>query len=202
MLSHDTARAVGLDDRGVIAPGCKADLNVVDMDRLHLHAPEVARDLPSGGRRLVQRAEGYAATIVGGIVVHRDGFPTGALPGRLVRGPQPAVASNESNHRRRCCRRIEETDDGPRHDRTRGSRAQGPLAAATALLHRRQVDRRRRRQRRCPSSTRRPARDRHRALDGRRRDAARDRGGRARRGPRGARRRRRSAARSCASGTS
>ena len=91
MLSHDTARAVGLDDRGVIAPGYKADLNVVDMDRLHLHAPEVARDLPSGGRRLVQRAEGYAATIVGGIVVHRDGLPTGALPGRLVRGPQLAV---------------------------------------------------------------------------------------------------------------
>jgi len=87
-LSCDTARAVGLDDRGVIAPGYKADLNVFDPDRLLLHAPEVVHDLPNGGRRLVQRAEGYAATIVSGAVVHRDGTPTGALPGRLVRGPQ------------------------------------------------------------------------------------------------------------------
>jgi N-acyl-D-aspartate/D-glutamate deacylase len=88
LLSHDTARTVGLLDRGIIAPGYKADLNVIDFERLRLHAPEVARDLPSGGRRLVQRAEGYAATIVSGAVVYRDGAPTGALPGRLVRGPQ------------------------------------------------------------------------------------------------------------------
>lgn len=87
-LSRDTARAVGLLDRGIIAPGYKADLNVVDLDRLHLHAPEVAHDLPTGGRRLVQRAEGYAATIVSGEVVYRDGAPSGAFPGRLVRGPQ------------------------------------------------------------------------------------------------------------------
>ena len=87
-LSRDTAQAVGLQDRGVIAPGCKADLNLFDLDRLHLHAPEVAHDLPSGGRRLVQRAEGYTATIVSGVVVHREGRPTGALPGRLVRGAQ------------------------------------------------------------------------------------------------------------------
>jgi N-acyl-D-amino-acid deacylase len=87
-LSHDTARAVGLRDRGVIAPGFKADLNLINLDRLRLHAPEVAHDLPGGGRRLVQRAEGYAATIVSGVVVQRDGAPTGALPGRLVRGPQ------------------------------------------------------------------------------------------------------------------
>jgi N-acyl-D-aspartate/D-glutamate deacylase len=91
-LSHDTAQAVGLQDRGVIAPGYKADLNLFDLDRLHLHAPEVAHDLPSGGRRLVQRADGYRATIVSGAVVYRDGLPTGALPGRLVRGPQGAVA--------------------------------------------------------------------------------------------------------------
>jgi N-acyl-D-aspartate/D-glutamate deacylase len=90
-LSRDTARAVGLLDRGVIAPGYKADLNVVDLDRLRLHAPEVARDLPSGGRRLVQRADGYSATIISGTVVHRGGVPTGSLPGRLVRGPQAAV---------------------------------------------------------------------------------------------------------------
>jgi len=87
-LSHDTARAVGLGDRGLIAPGYKADLNIFDPARLQLHAPEVVRDLPNGGRRLVQRADGYAATIVSGTVVHRDGVPTGALPGRLVRGPR------------------------------------------------------------------------------------------------------------------
>lgn len=85
-LSRDTAHAVGLRDRGVIAPGYKADLNLFDLNRLHLHAPEVAHDLPSGGRRLVQRADGYAATIVSGTVVARNGLPTGALPGRLVRG--------------------------------------------------------------------------------------------------------------------
>ena len=91
-LSEDTARAVGLLDRGRIAVGCKADMNVIDLDGLHLYAPEVVHDLPAGGRRLVQRAEGYAATIVGGSIVHRDGVQTGLLPGRLVRGPQAAVA--------------------------------------------------------------------------------------------------------------
>jgi N-acyl-D-aspartate/D-glutamate deacylase len=92
-LTHDTARTVGLLDRGTIAPGGKADLNVIDMDRLLLHAPEVAHDLPSGGRRLVQRAEGYAATILSGKVVQRNGVPTGALPGRLVRGQQVAATT-------------------------------------------------------------------------------------------------------------
>jgi N-acyl-D-aspartate/D-glutamate deacylase len=90
-LTHDTARAVGLLDRGIIAPAYKADLNVIDLNRLVLHAPEVAHDLPGGGRRLVQRAEGYAATIVNGTVVHRVGVPTGIFPGRLVRGPQTAA---------------------------------------------------------------------------------------------------------------
>jgi N-acyl-D-aspartate/D-glutamate deacylase len=89
-LGRDTARAVGLADRGLIAPGYKADLNVIDLDRLALHAPEVTYDLPAGGRRLVQRADGYAATIVSGAVVQRDGRPTGKLPGRLVRGAQAA----------------------------------------------------------------------------------------------------------------
>ena len=91
-LSHDTARAVGLDDRGVLAPGFKADLNVFDPARLQLHGPEVAHDLPTGGRRLVQRADGYVATFVSGELVNRDGKATGALPGRLVRGAQPARA--------------------------------------------------------------------------------------------------------------
>jgi len=87
-LSRDTALAVGLQDRGLVAPGYKADLNIVDLDRLWLHAPIVVHDLPGGGRRLVQHADGYAATIVSGVVVNRGGVPTGMLPGRLVRGAQ------------------------------------------------------------------------------------------------------------------
>jgi N-acyl-D-aspartate/D-glutamate deacylase len=90
-LTRDTAQAVGLADRGLVARGYKADLNVIDMDRLSLHAPEVAYDLPSGGRRLVQRSAGYCATIVSGTIVQQDGMPR-ALPGRLVRGPQAAPA--------------------------------------------------------------------------------------------------------------
>ena len=93
MLSHDTAQAVGLQDRGLLQPGYRADVNVIDFARLHLHAPEVTYDLPSGGRRLVQRAEGYAATIVRGTVVYQEGAATGALPGRLVRGPQSLKVS-------------------------------------------------------------------------------------------------------------
>ena len=93
-LSLDTARTVGLNDRGLIAPGYKADLNVIEPDRLHLHAPEVVHDLPSGGRRLIQRARGYAATVVSGTVVHRADAATDALPGRLVRGPQQASSSD------------------------------------------------------------------------------------------------------------
>ena len=89
-LSSDTARAVGLNDRGILAEGFKADLNVFDPGHLHLHAPEVVYDLPTGGRRLVQRAGGYAATIVSGEIVYQDGVESGALPGRLVRGARPA----------------------------------------------------------------------------------------------------------------
>lgn len=88
MLSYDTAQAVGLHDRGLLQPGYQVDVNVLDFDRLYLHAPETAYDLPSGGRRIVQRAEGYVATIVHGEIVYADGAATGALPGRLVRGPQ------------------------------------------------------------------------------------------------------------------
>jgi len=91
-LSRDTAKTVGLLDRGLLARGYKADLNVIGLDRLRLYPPEVARDLPGGGRRLVQRAEGYKATIVSGSIVYRDGAATGALPGRLVRGPQDLEA--------------------------------------------------------------------------------------------------------------
>jgi N-acyl-D-aspartate/D-glutamate deacylase len=88
--TRDTAQAVGLYDRGVIEVGYRADLNVIDYDRLSLKAPQVAYDLPSGGRRLIQRADGYVATIVAGQVTYRDGEPTGALPGRLLRGAQAA----------------------------------------------------------------------------------------------------------------
>jgi N-acyl-D-aspartate/D-glutamate deacylase len=93
MQTRDTARTVGLYDRGLIAPGYRADLNVIDYEALTLHAPQVAYDLPAGGRRLIQRASGYVATIVAGQVTYRDGEPTDALPGRLLRGAQaPPVA--------------------------------------------------------------------------------------------------------------
>ena len=87
--TSDTARTVGLLDRGRVAPGYKADLNVIDLARLQVLAPVMAADLPAGGRRLLQRASGYDATIVSGVPVYRHGEATGALPGRLVRGPQP-----------------------------------------------------------------------------------------------------------------
>ncbi len=90
--TSDTARTVGLMDRGVVAPGMKADLNVIDVEKLALPAPRMKFDLPAGGKRLLQKAEGYRATILSGVVTYRDGQPTGALPGRLVRGPQAAVA--------------------------------------------------------------------------------------------------------------
>ena len=85
-----TARFYGLEDRGLLAPGMKADVNVIDFERLHIHAPEMVYDLPADGKRLVQRIDGYKATVQSGTVTYEDGEPTGALPGRLVRGPQPA----------------------------------------------------------------------------------------------------------------
>lgn len=84
-LSHDTANAVGMHDRGLLRVGYKADINVVDLDRLYLHTPSVRRDLPANGRRLIQSAEGYSATIVSGSVTYRDGVSSGNKPGRLVR---------------------------------------------------------------------------------------------------------------------
>ena len=84
-LTSDTARAAGLADRGLLKAGMKADVNVIDFDRLALHRPGMEYDLPAGGRRLMQRVTGYAATIQGGQVTYRDGVATGALPGRLVR---------------------------------------------------------------------------------------------------------------------
>lgn len=85
-LSHDTAEALMLNDRGRLAPGYKADLNVIDYSRINVCRPDVVHDLPAGGRRLTQRADGYIATIVSGTPILRDGKQTGATPGRLVRG--------------------------------------------------------------------------------------------------------------------
>jgi len=89
--SRKTALSVGLDDRGLIAPGYKADVNVIDYDRLHLHPPKVHYDLPVGGRRLMQDVDGYDATIISGVVTRRHGEATGARPGRLVRGARTGV---------------------------------------------------------------------------------------------------------------
>lgn len=90
----DTAAVVGLFDRGQVRPGYRADLNVIDFDRLQADHPEVLYDLPTGGRRLMQTATGYVATVVAGEVIVEDGRHTGALPGRLVRGAQPAPSAH------------------------------------------------------------------------------------------------------------
>jgi N-acyl-D-aspartate/D-glutamate deacylase len=83
--TRDTAASYGLKDRGVIAPGFRADLNVIDFDRLGIHKHEVVYDLPAGGKRLIQRAQGYRHTFVAGTETLRDDEHTGALPGRLLR---------------------------------------------------------------------------------------------------------------------
>src|SRR5690606_37824364 len=83
-------RLYGLGDRGVVAPGMVGDLNVIDFDRLRLGTPRVVNDLPAGGSRIVQGAEGYEATIKSGVVTFEDGVETGARPGRLVRGARSA----------------------------------------------------------------------------------------------------------------
>jgi N-acyl-D-aspartate/D-glutamate deacylase len=93
MQTRDTARLYGLLDRGVLAPGMKADVNLIDYDALRILPPEMVFDLPGGSRRMIQRAQGYRATIVSGAVTFQDGEATGALPGRLIRGPQPAPAA-------------------------------------------------------------------------------------------------------------
>lgn len=85
ILTREPAIAIGLRDRGLLQIGYKADINVIDLARLKLHAPQPVDDLPAGGRRLTQKAEGYVATIVSGEVTYREGKATGALPGRLQR---------------------------------------------------------------------------------------------------------------------
>jgi N-acyl-D-aspartate/D-glutamate deacylase len=88
--TSDSARHVGWHDRGLVRPGYKADLNVIDFDALEIRAPYIVHDLPAGGRRLLQRANGYRCTIKSGEVTFENGESTGALPGRLVRGAQAA----------------------------------------------------------------------------------------------------------------
>ena len=92
-LTSDTAGAAGLHDRGVVVVGRKADLNVIDYDRVGFDRPYVVHDLPAGGKRLMQKAHGYVATVVSGQVTFREGEPTGALPGKLVRGSQAELAA-------------------------------------------------------------------------------------------------------------
>ncbi|MEM1409169.1 MAG: amidohydrolase family protein [Pseudomonadota bacterium] len=86
--TFDTANLYSMHDRGVIAKGKRADLNVIDFDGLHLHPPYMAFDLPTGGKRLLQKADGYHATFVAGEMITENGEITGARPGKLVRGPQ------------------------------------------------------------------------------------------------------------------
>jgi N-acyl-D-aspartate/D-glutamate deacylase len=88
-MTRDTAHLYGLEDRGVLAPGFKADLNLVDLEHLNLRLPEMVHDLPAGARRLIQRADGWKATICSGEVTFEDGEHTDARPGRLIRGGQP-----------------------------------------------------------------------------------------------------------------
>ncbi len=88
--TRDTAEVYGLHDRGLIAPGMKADLNIINFDALTLDMPHFVYDLPAGGRRLTQTAKGYLATLVAGQAIMESGAPTGAMPGQVVRGPQRA----------------------------------------------------------------------------------------------------------------
>ncbi|HCV00698.1 MAG TPA: amidohydrolase, partial [Dehalococcoidia bacterium] len=91
-MTKDTAGLYGMHDRGVLRPGMKGDVNVIDLEQLKLRAPELAYDLPADGRRLIQKADGFVATIVSGEVIMRDGEDTGARPGQLVRGEQSPVS--------------------------------------------------------------------------------------------------------------
>lgn len=90
MHSHDTARAVSLEDRGTLEVGMRADINIIDLAELRLDSPEIIYDLPAGGRRMFQKAHGYRYTLVGGEVIMQDGVETDAMPGALVRGAQAA----------------------------------------------------------------------------------------------------------------
>jgi len=91
--TRNTARFYGFDDRGTLEPGMLADINVIDFEGLHIHPPTMVYDLPAGGNRLVQQIDGYSYTIKSGEVTFEEGQATGALPGTLLRGPQPGPAA-------------------------------------------------------------------------------------------------------------
>jgi len=91
-ITSATAEAIGLHDRGRLSSGYRADINIIDYDKLGQSYPYLTYDLPKGGRRFMQKGEGYKATYLGGIATYLDGEPTGALPGKLVRGPQAVPA--------------------------------------------------------------------------------------------------------------
>ena len=88
MLTRQPAELYSLNDRGVLAQGMKADINIIDIDNLKLHTPHIVNDLPAGGKRFLQRADGIKTTIVSGEIIYQDGVATGALPGKLIRGQQ------------------------------------------------------------------------------------------------------------------
>ena len=90
--TQKTAEFYDMHDRGVVTPGMKADLNVIDFDALYIHSPEMVDDLPANGQRLIQQIDGYVYTVKSGEVTYEGGQPTGALPGKLVRGPQASPA--------------------------------------------------------------------------------------------------------------
>ena len=92
-LTSRPAALIGLTDRGWIAPGLKADLNVIDLPALRLRVPTIEYDLPAGGKRMHQKVDGIEVTVVSGQVTYRNGQHTGALPGRLVRRGQLARAA-------------------------------------------------------------------------------------------------------------
>jgi N-acyl-D-aspartate/D-glutamate deacylase len=92
--TSETARFYGLHDRGVLNVGYRADINVIDYEGLRLRAPAMVNDLPAGGRRLIQRADGYRMTWCAGELIMRDGEPTGVLPGRVIRGPRPEAVTD------------------------------------------------------------------------------------------------------------
>lgn len=93
MHTHDTARAVTLEDRGTLEVGMRADINVIDYEQLKVLAPEVIYDLPAGGKRVFQKANGYKYTLVAGEVIMQDGVETDARPGSLVRGAQASPSA-------------------------------------------------------------------------------------------------------------
>ena len=95
MQTSEPAHLYGMTDRGVIAPGLKADLNIIDLDNLKLLAPYTAFDLPAGGKRMLQKAEGLSYTLVSGEVIFKDGECTTARPGKIVRGGQAARRPQE-----------------------------------------------------------------------------------------------------------